>query len=1043
MSNLINNYFLNAQLSNAAYALDLNPSMSPTEFREALTGEPANFSDSQADTFIERYTIVDSQQNTEEGFSGTVFLDNQTGKFVVSLRGTEAPGDIIDDVLNADFGDIGGNGIAVSQAIDMFNYLQRLTAKAGEPIVQYSYSDEFPLVAGLGEITSTTLPPALSDGPLAGKEFSVNGHSLGGHLALILSRLAPNQVTETFTYNAPGFDTTAVPFNDDTEEFFETLRNLEIARTGESEIGFAFDVGSITNLVVPNDIVSDIGFVPGTRIEQFTETIPLDPITSHSIQKVTDVLTVSSLLATLDPAIPQIKILNILKAGSSIADNSLEEIVSQLRAVLFSEPIQPIINREQLYTDINAINNLILTSDGELTAEFLGLSVTSISGFSSSGLFSLSQDPQRGLAFRYALTELSPFVIEGSDSIYDSNELSLENFSESYLTDRAEFLAAKIRTAINDVSVENFSPAGSKEFIDINSGFELITRKDVTSLPEQRLIFGSDQSEGRQVFGTSNIEDHVYGGGGIDTIFGGGGDDYIEGNADDDNLHGEDGEDILVGGDGADMLDGGDDNDTLYGDSNDPNNTTATGADTLIGGKGSDILKGGKGNDILYGGEKSGTTHIEDNAIDTLEGGDGNDNYFVGQGDIINDSDRTGTIDFNGVDVSGEFIQQAGDVYKNETSGLILTIGGNDATIRQFNGSENTFFTIQNFKEGENFSNGDFGITLTLADDPDPIPDPEATTRDILGDRQIIDQDPGTPGDQVAFDDLGNIITDPNIVEAREDDLNGSTGNDNIVAGDMDDTVNANAGDDTIDGGAGDDVLEGDDGDDQLFGGAGNDELEGNDGDDYLDGGSGNDELEGDKGNDQLFGGAGNDELEGDEGDDYLDGGSGNDELEGDKGNDQLFGGAGNDELEGDEGDDYLDGGSGNDELEGGKGNDTYQFNRGYDSDWIDGEKKGDDTVMFADVNHDELWFWRNNDDLHIGILDTLDRLTIEDWYDNDNRIETFNTTDDGFILTESNVQQLVDAMATFSAPSSGSLDVPQNIQDDVQSVITTAWQTA
>jgi len=45
--------------------------------------------------------------------------------------------------------------------------------------------------------------------------------------------------------------------------------------------------------------------------------------------------------------------------------------------------------------------------------------------------------------------------------------------------------------------------------------------------------------------------------------------------------------------------------------------------------------------------------------------------------------------------------------------------------------------------------------------------------------------------------------------------------------------------------------------------------------------------------------------------------------------------------------------------------------------------------------------------------------------------------------LLEGQVQQLVDAMATFSVPKSGSLYVPQAIQDDVQSVIAVSWQAA
>lgn len=72
---------------------------------------------------------------------------------------------------------------------------------------------------------------------------------------------------------------------------------------------------------------------------------------------------------------------------------------------------------------------------------------------------------------------------------------------------------------------------------------------------------------------------------------------------------------------------------SLYGDSNDPNNTTATGTDTLIGGTGTDTLKGGSGDDTLYGGERINGLHVDDDQVDTLEGGEGSDIYYVGEGD--------------------------------------------------------------------------------------------------------------------------------------------------------------------------------------------------------------------------------------------------------------------------------------------------------------------------------------------------------------------------------------------------------------------------
>lgn len=91
----------------------------------------------------------------------------------------------------------------------------------------------------------------------------------------------------------------------------------------------------------------------------------------------------------------------------------------------------------------------------------------------------------------------------------------------------------------------------------------------------------------------------------------------------------------------------------------------------------------------------------------------------------------------------------------------------------------------------------------------------------------------------------------------------------------------------------------------------------------------------------------------------------------------------------------------------------------------------------------DDLWFWKDKSDLNIGINGTEDRIEIDDWYKKDSsRVEVFELSN-GQMLLENQVQQLVNAMAVFDVPSSGSLDVPQEIQDNTQAVITTAWQPA
>ncbi len=127
----------------------------------------------------------------------------------------------------------------------------------------------------------------------------------------------------------------------------------------------------------------------------------------------------------------------------------------------------------------------------------------------------------------------------------------------------------------------------------------------------------------------------------------------------------------------------------------------------------------------------------------------------------------------------------------------------------------------------------------------------------------------------------------------------------------------------TIIGTPGNDFIQGTNGNDVIVAMAGNDTIFGNNGHDVICGDGGNDTLRGNNGNDTLLGGAGNDVFHGDNGNDTLLGGAGNDVLHGDNGNDWLDGGANDDTLFGIKGDDTLTGGWGADSFSGGQGSDT------------------------------------------------------------------------------------------------------------------------
>jgi Ca2+-binding RTX toxin-like protein len=150
---------------------------------------------------------------------------------------------------------------------------------------------------------------------------------------------------------------------------------------------------------------------------------------------------------------------------------------------------------------------------------------------------------------------------------------------------------------------------------------------------------------------------------------------------------------------------------------------------------------------------------------------------------------------------------------------------------------------------------------------------------------------------------------------------------------------------------------------------------------------------------------------------------------------DQLFGGSG---------DDWLAGGHGNDRLAGGTGSDTYVFGRGNGVDTIvesGGASAGHDVLQFGEgIRADQIWFSRSGQDLEIRLVGSADRTTVSGWYDGSGpRIEEFRTAS-GARLLESQVQQLVEAMAAFAPPAPGQTTLPLPHQMHLLPVLAANW---
>ena len=704
-------------------------------------------------------------------------------------------------------------------------------------------------------------------------------------------------------------------------------------------------------------------------------------------------------------------------ASVAISPTAEDALIDLTKGDVANSGIEYVVRTDRLDTvsklrELFGLQNVTITEENYSTHAFElfslieqqfpnGFQILNLSQVDSSTLFdNASQDTDLGLAHRYTLENLLPFVITGDNSIYSTHnsnqELDIENISSTYLQDRADLLSNKI--ALNEANVAYEEVGSSFDEFGIDNYYE----DKVTGLILNPILSSTTPDI---IFGSDTDETDLIGRGGDDRIYGQGGNDHLSGN------------------DGDDYFEGG---------------------------KGSDVIEGGEGADTLYGNSLAGDVPVDDNTKDILQGGAGNDTYHVGAGDEINDSDGSGTIEYRDANGAQVFISGRtfkilqDDVYESTDADKIrVHLNATNNTLTVLDGIP---FTILNFQSGHfniTLDNVPESISYTLiqgtdeADSPSGDGEPTDVTATENNDEIHLlegdDEANGLGGQDLIFGGIGaDRISggdDNDMLQGEggrdivfgddgDDQLSGGTENDIILGGNDNDVLFGDGGIDVLLGGEGSDVLLGGDNDDflmangnasvnnnwdfiwtnisnfnfthfgftfdagqlntgpnnegtptptgnspnSLFGGNGNDYLVGGNGNDYFDTGIGNslvqagdgddivignndvDVIVGDGGNDQIYAGSGNDIVYGDDfvgtASDFTPGAAGNDYIDGGAGDDTIFGGAENDTILGGLDNDTLNGDEGNDHLDGGDGNDT--LNGGDDDDVLNGGADND-----------------------------------------------------------------------------------------------------
>jgi Ca2+-binding RTX toxin-like protein len=416
-----------------------------------------------------------------------------------------------------------------------------------------------------------------------------------------------------------------------------------------------------------------------------------DFLRTHSITLLIDALAVINLFRKVDPELTQAEVETIIAASSNqrasvsssyegafVEGDSLERAVDSLARILLGQDTPALTydaspdgfghigNREAFYARIAQIEDwLSAHPDAGLHIDVIPamrweqvLKLATIRGLEvvpeaiDDG--PLVNAAEQSVAYRYALRELNPYALYGSEALYEGRspdgELDLydpqtgRGMSAAELRARVEMALAHYARNIADsggaygdaapnalyssssidpvtgAARESFDVSGTRETQARFSAEEQYSNElrdaEIARLMGERVLSGLAD---RVAFGSAG-DDKLAGGGARDRLFGGGGDDVLEG--------------------------GGDD-------------------DLLEGGAGADLLVGGAGNDILDGRDARGG--------DRLRGGTGYDTYYVDAGDSIADDPESPR---GGIIYAGPARLQLGEAYRTGRSGFFSGAGG-------------------------------------------------------------------------------------------------------------------------------------------------------------------------------------------------------------------------------------------------------------------------------------------------------------------------------------------------------------------------------
>lgn len=566
--------------------------------------------------------------------------------------------------------------MAYKQFIDAYNYYIKTVTAAGDTGKLLKYGNQQP--------TEGTAYIDTGDGhyiyfeDFTGTEsgysnVSITGHSLGGHLAALLSIVTGNEAT---IFNAPGYkdqpklDFSYVSEDGSAENIISMISGI-ISKLFEKNIN---SQGNITHIY--NDNCQEWIANYGTKWKNNT------PI--YCLQKGSSVHTIDE-ICTAYYAYETIK--DITNGAESFKNNSTItsfnetfENVYKAYCLQFNLPYQMLDYSN--YTYIQTLTSSIQIWAANQKANGGAIKVDSFNRTTS-----LPMTGTDGADIIYTGGGNDTVNAgSGNDIVYGINlngdteaaatstkTINLGSGNDTYYGSNAKDTVSTTGTNTENDTNHIYLGAGNDNFTggdgidivdggsgatgglsDINSG-SMTDSENTTN--EIHLGGGNDRytggigvdkvwsGSGDDVINTGAGSDKVYTtdgssedtntinlGAGDDTFDGGAGIDIVDGGSSEDNEANENtinlgaGNDRYTGGKGKDIVHGGADDDRIWGGDGENKLYGDEGDDHLYGGKDKDIIEGGAGDDYIYGYD----------GLNELSGGSGNDHIYGGKDkDII------------------------------------------------------------------------------------------------------------------------------------------------------------------------------------------------------------------------------------------------------------------------------------------------------------------------------------------------------------------------------------------------------------------------